>query len=81
MVDHERAEPRVKQRFKRKGFVGGLVGGVLFIAYKLFKHPGSIDRNDLLLCLAVVLAFGLAGGLIGLALGAIFRSSDTKDGR
>ena len=48
---------------------------MLFIAYKVLKYPGSIDRGDALLCLALVLSMGLVGGLIGLALGKIFGSS------
>ena len=54
----------------------GILAGVLFIAYKVLKYPGSIDRRDALLCLALVLSIGLVGGLIGLALGRIFGSSD-----
>ncbi len=48
---------------------------MLFIAYKVFKYPGSIDRRDALLCLALVLSMGLAGGLMGMALGKLFGSS------
>jgi len=70
----------LKQNIRRKGFVWGLFAGVLFIAYKVFKYPGSITRSDMLLCLAVVLSSGLAGGLVGLVLGAIFCSSDGKNG-
>ena len=55
--------------------MGVFVGG-LFIAFKLLKYPGSIDRRDSLLCLALVLAIGLVGGLIGFGLGKIFGSSD-----
>ena len=54
----------------------GLLGGVLLIAYKLLKYPGSMDRRDALLCLAFVLSIGLAGGIIGMALGKIRGSSD-----
>ena len=49
---------------------------MLFIAYKVLKYPGSIDRRDALLCLALVLSMGLVGGLIGFAVGKIFGSSD-----
>jgi len=63
------------RKFRRRGFVVGVLGGVLFIAYKVLKYPGSIDRRDALLCLALVLAMGLVGGLIGFALGKIFGSS------
>jgi len=70
---HER---RSKQKFRRRGFALGIFAGVLFIAYKAFKYPGSIDRADALLCLALVLSMGLVGGLIGMALGKIFGSSD-----
>ena len=52
---------------------------MLFIAYKVLKYPGSIDRRDALLCLALVLAIGLLGGLIGLALGKIFGSSHREN--
>ena len=69
---HER---RSEQKFRRRGFALGVFAGVLFIAYKVLKYPGSIDRRDALLCLALVLAIGLLGGLIGLALGKIFGSS------
>ena len=67
---------RSEQKFRRRGFALGAFAGVLFIAYKVLKYPGSIDRRDGLLCLALVLSMGLLGGLIGLALGKIFGSSD-----
>ena len=67
-------ERRSERAFRRRGFALGVFAGVLFIAYKLLKYPSSIDRRDALLCLALVLSVGLAGGLIGLALGKIFRS-------
>ncbi len=67
---------RSERKFRRRGFVLGVFAGLLFIAYKVLKYPGSIDRRDAQLCLALVLSMGLVGGLIGLALGKIFRSSD-----
>jgi hypothetical protein len=69
-------ERPTKQRFARGGFLWGLVAGLLFVAYKIFKYPGSINRSDAMLCVAVVLCFGLAGGLIGMALGTAFNLSD-----
>jgi len=69
-------ERPMKQRFARRGFLWGLVAGILFVAYKTFKYPGSINRSDAMLCVAVVLSFGLAGGLIGMALGTVFGLSD-----
>jgi hypothetical protein len=69
---------RPEQQFRRRGFLLGTFAGALFVAYKAFKYPGSIDRRDALLCLALVLAMGLVGGLIGLALGKIFGSSDRE---
>jgi len=62
-------------KFRRRGFVGGLLAGVLFVAVKVLKHWGSISRNDAVLCLAVILSFGLVGGLIGLALSALSNAS------
>jgi len=70
---HER---RSEQKLRRRGFALGVFAGVLFIAYKVLKYPGSIDRRDALLCLALVLSMGLVGGLIGLGLRKIFGSSD-----
>ena len=70
---HER---RSEQKPRRRGFALGVFAGVLFIAYRLLKYPGSIDRRDALLCLALVLSMGLLGELIGLALGRIFGASD-----
>ena len=67
---------RSEQKFRRRGFALGVFAGVLFIAYKVLKYPGSIDRRDALLCLALVLSMGLLGELIGLALGRIFGASD-----
>ena len=67
---------RSEQKFRRRGFALGVFAGVLFIAYKVLKYPGSIDRRDALLCLALVFSIGLVGGLIGLALEKIFGSSD-----
>ena len=69
----------MKQKFRRRGFALGLSAGIVFIAYKLFKYPGSINRTDALLSFALVLSFGLAGGLVGLGLGAIFGSSDREN--
>jgi len=69
-------ERRSEQKFRRRGFAMGVFVGGLFIAFKLLKYPGSIDRRDSLLCLALVLAIGLVGGLIGFGLGKIFGSSD-----
>jgi len=69
-----------KQKLRRKGFGFGFFAGILFIAYQVFKYPGSINRDDALLCVAVVLSFGLVGGLIGSVFGAIRRSSGGKDG-
>jgi hypothetical protein len=68
-------ERRSEQIFRRRGFTLGIFAGVLFIVFKLLKYPGSIDRRDALLCLALILSVGLVGGLLGLALGKIFRSS------
>ena len=73
-------EPRLKQRLRRKGFAFGFFAGILFIAYQVFKYPGSIARDDVLPFVAVVLSFGLVGGFIGSVFGAIFCSSDGKDG-
>jgi hypothetical protein len=72
-------ERRSEQKARRRGFVLGLFAGGLFIAYKVLKYPGSIDRRDALLCLALVLSIGLIGGLIGLVLGKIFGSSDREN--
>ena len=69
---------RSQQKFRRRGFALGVFGGALFITYKVFKYPGSIDRRDALLCLALVLSMGLAGGLIGMALRRMFASSDRE---
>ena len=67
---------RSVQQFRRQGFALGVCGGVVWVAYKILKQPGSIDRRDALLCFALVLAIGLVGGLIGMALGKIFASTD-----
>ena len=69
-------ERPMKQRFARRGFLWGLVAGLLFVAYRAFKYPGSINRSDTMLCIAVVLSFGFVGGLIGVALGTVFGLSD-----
>ena len=69
---------RSEQKLRRRGFALGVFAGVLFIAYKVLKYPGSIDRRDALLCLALVLSMGLAGGLIGMALWKMFASSDRE---
>ena len=70
------SEGRSQQKFRRRGFALGVFGGVLFIAYKVLKYPGSIDRRDAPFCLALVLSMGLVGGLIGMALGKMRGSSD-----
>jgi len=70
---------RSEQAFRRRGFALGVFAGVLFIAYRLLKYPGAIDRHDALLCLALVVSVGLVGGLIGLALGKIFGPVDRDD--
>ena len=67
------------KKARRKGFAFGLFSGVLFVAYRELKNPGTINRRDLPLCVAVVLAFALVGGLIGLALGAMSGSADRDD--
>lgn len=72
-------ERRSEQKFRRRGFTLGIFAGVLFIVFKLLKYPGSIDRRDALLCLALILSMGLVGGLLGLALGKIFGSSGRDD--
>jgi hypothetical protein len=54
----------------------GLLVGALFVAYKALKYPGSIHRSNVMECVALVLAFGLAGGLVGLGFGARARLSD-----
>jgi hypothetical protein len=73
-------EPRrSKQKFKRAGFAGGVFAGVVFIAFKVLKSPGSIPRSDLLLALALILLCGLVGSLIGSALGVLFGSSHRDD--
>src|SRR5438876_12451181 len=43
---------------RRKGFAWGLFAGVLFVAYKAVKYPGSLGRANWPVCLAVVLSFG-----------------------
>ena len=68
-----------KQELRRKGFAFGLLSGVVFVAYREFKNPGSINRKDLILCVAVVLAFALVGALIGVALGAMSGLPDRDD--
>ncbi len=72
-------EHRSKREFRRKGFAFGLFAGVLYVAYREFKYAGSINRNEAMLCVAVVLAFGLIGGIIGVALGAVCGASDRDD--
>jgi hypothetical protein len=72
-------ERRSEQKFRRRGFTLGVFAGVLFLVFKLLKYPGSIDRRDALLCLALILSMGLVGGLVGLALGKIFGPSDRDD--
>ena len=69
-------QSRSEQKYRRRGFALGAFGGVLFIAYKVLKYPGSIDRRDALFCLALVLSMGLVGGLIGMALKKMRGSSD-----
>ena len=70
---------RSEQKIRRRGFTLGILVAVLFIAFKLLKYPGSIDRRDAWFCLALILSVGLVGGLLGLALGKIFGSSDRDD--
>jgi hypothetical protein len=72
-------EHRLEQKFRRRGFTLGGFAGLLFIGYRVLKYPGSIDRRDALLCLALVLSIGLIGGLIGFELGKIFGSSDREN--
>jgi len=73
------SQGRSKQKHRGAGFAIGLFAGVLFVAYKAFKYPGSINRSDAMLCVALILSFGLAGGLVGWALGALFGSSNRGD--
>ena len=73
-------QSRPGQKFRRRGFALGILGGALFIVWKALKYPGSIDRHDAWVCVGVVLLTGLVGGLIGLLLGKLFGSSD-RDNR
>ena len=72
---------RSKQKLRRTGFAVGLFAGALFVAYKAFKYPGSINRSNAMPCVALILSFGLAGGLVGWAFGALFGSSNRGDGQ
>lgn len=69
------ARTPAKQRFARKGFFSGLFAGAIFVVYKVVTHTGSIPRSDIGISLAVVLLFGLIGGLIGRALAGKPRGS------
>ena len=75
------SQGRSKQKLRRAGFAVGLAAGVLFLAYKEFKYSGSINRSNAMLCVALILSFGLAGGLVGWGLGALFGSSDGGEGQ
>ncbi len=72
---------RPELKLRRRGFVVGVFGAALFIAYKALKYPGSIERGDALLCLVLVLSSGLVGGMMGRVLGKIFGPSDQDNGR
>ena len=66
------------QKFRRRGFALGVLAGALYVAWKVLKYPGSFERRDAMLCLALVLSIGLVGGLLGWALGKMLGPSDRK---
>ena len=47
-----------------KGFAVGCVLGVLFVAYRIFKYGGG-SRSELPDYVAVSLAFGVTGAILG----------------
>jgi predicted MFS family arabinose efflux permease len=47
-----------------RGFALGCVVGLAFIAFRLFKYGGG-TRNDFSTYVAVLLAFGIAGAILG----------------
>jgi len=54
-----------------RGFLAGVVTGLLFIAYRLFKYGGA-TRNDFSIYVAVLLSFGIAGAILGWISGVIW---------
>ncbi len=60
-------ERPMKKRPAGKGFVFGLLSGLVFVGYKLFKYSGGGRRDDLPIYVLTILTFGI----IGWALGAI----------
>ena len=47
-----------------RGFLSGVVAGLLFIAFRLFKYGGA-TRNDFSIYVAVLLSFGVVGAILG----------------
>ncbi len=51
-----------------RAFVVGLVSGLLFVAFRLFKYGAGGSRSEFPIYVATILSFGIAGAiLVGVA--------------
>lgn len=48
-----------------RGFVSGLLAGLLFVVYRVMKHSGGPRREELNIYAGTILAVGIIGGIAG----------------
>jgi len=56
-----------------RGFVLGLLAGLLFIIYRVVKYSDGPRRDELTIYAAAILAFGVIGMFVGLILNFVRR--------
>jgi len=56
---------RVNKRTVIRGFVVGLMVGLLFVVFRLFKYGAGGSRSELPIYAGTILSFGAAGAMLG----------------
>ena len=55
----------MKKRNVIRGFVVGLIVGLLFVVFRLFKYGAGGSRSEIPIYVGTILSFGAAGAMLG----------------
>ena len=62
---HAQIGERVRKRTVIRGFAVGLLLGLFFVAFRLFKYGSGGSRSELPIYVAAILSFGVVGAILG----------------